>query len=172
MCIIAYKILFPARWHQDRKFWWSRFDFVAVFLRQCHFQDLPFYYLKSRSITSAKSFRPGSRVRLRALEAHGFLGALWCNLSLIFLHYSKTLTKFSLKKIKKKKKKKKNIFWQEKTYCRIFLKKHTKYSVSAKKIYDKCPKSEKGENLRTKICAYIEICSVYFPLFKTTPSFF
>ena len=27
---IAYKILFTARWHQDHKFWWRRFDSVAV----------------------------------------------------------------------------------------------------------------------------------------------
>ena len=41
VCIIGYKILFPARWHQDHQFWWRCFDSMAVFLRQCNFQNLP-----------------------------------------------------------------------------------------------------------------------------------
>ena len=40
-CIDAYRILFPAKWHQDHSFWGKRFDSMAVFLRQCHFQTLP-----------------------------------------------------------------------------------------------------------------------------------
>ena len=47
MCVITYTILFPAKWHQDNKFLWRRFDSMAVFLSQCHFQNLPLLYQNS-----------------------------------------------------------------------------------------------------------------------------
>ena len=89
-----------------------------------------YFYVKKGIFTSAKSFRPGSRARLSALEAQGVLGALWCNLSLILEHfYSKTHQFFINNVCKfqnfnspvKKKKKGKNIFLQDKTYMRIYL---------------------------------------------------
>ena len=33
-CIIVYKNLLAARWHQDRQFWWRRVDSMAVFLTE------------------------------------------------------------------------------------------------------------------------------------------
>ena len=47
VCIIVCENRFPARWHQYLYIWWRHFDSMAVFLRQCHFQNLPFLSQKS-----------------------------------------------------------------------------------------------------------------------------
>ena len=57
------RIKFPARWHQEREFWWRRFDSMAAFLMQCHFQDLHFY-LKSHNLRTEDFPLFGSSGRL------------------------------------------------------------------------------------------------------------
>ena len=39
-CCIGYNILFQVIWHQVHQVWIKRFDSRAIFLRQCHFQNV------------------------------------------------------------------------------------------------------------------------------------
>ena len=60
------EVIFKVKWHQDHRFWLKCFDSRAIFVRQCHFQNL----LLRQPLEAARNFHQSAFHRISCVDKH------------------------------------------------------------------------------------------------------